>query len=82
MKISFLEAKLAEIREQIGDIEVGVVTSDGEFFCTDTQFMVDIVGIPNEDETEEETICGLLSGEEFYEDEDLKRSHLKIVREH
>ena len=43
MKISFLESKLAEVREKIGDIEVGIVTSSEGFFCNDTEFMVDVV---------------------------------------
>ena len=59
VKISYLKAKLAEIKEQLGDIEVGVITSGDDCFIADKGFLIDIVGIPNESETEEETIVGL-----------------------
>ena len=74
MKISELEAELAEIRKKKGDLDVGIVIHEEKFIQIISEFTVSPVKIPNEQKNK--MLCALLDGEDF---EDSK-PELKIIK--
>ena len=77
MKISESIAKLQEILQTAGDLEVIALTDLDEGFIADFDLVFEAIDLPNEDETGFETVCALM---EEPIDDHKHPTALKIVR--
>lgn len=73
MKISEAIEQLKAFKDQVGDVELVVVTDvDGQYIVENRD--LDVVEILNEDETEMQTVVA------FLESEDLSPKPLKVIQ--